>query len=107
MGAVAAVQPRVASRKSSHEVPWENRGQRSAVPLDSGGGQPIAPSTIAFADLTVPVEMTDADAARRNRTALGPYSVPTLARSFAVPSGASTGKWWLPRSTSRMSKRFP
>ena len=64
MGSVAAVQLGAAGRKSSHDVPWENRGQRSAVPPDRGGWQPIAPSTIAFADLAVPVEMTDADATR-------------------------------------------
>ncbi|OPF81743.1 hypothetical protein VT50_0208735 [Streptomyces antioxidans] len=44
-----------------------------------------------------------ADLARSPRD----YSAPTAARSFAVPSGASTGKWWLPRSTSTMSKRSP
>jgi 2,4-dienoyl-CoA reductase-like NADH-dependent reductase (Old Yellow Enzyme family) len=64
MGAVAAVQLGAAGRKSSHDVPWENRGQRSAVPLDRGGWRPIGPSTIAFADLAVPTEMTDADVAR-------------------------------------------
>ncbi|MGW6800481.1 DUF1707 SHOCT-like domain-containing protein [Streptomyces sp. NPDC055039] len=31
----------------------------------------------------------------------------TSARSRAVASGASTGKWWLPRSTSTMSRRSP
>ncbi|GAA0900335.1 NADH:flavin oxidoreductase/NADH oxidase [Pseudonocardia zijingensis] len=64
VGAVAAVQLGAAGRKSSHDVPWENRGQRSAVPPERGGWQPIAPSTIPFADLAVPTEMADADAER-------------------------------------------
>lgn len=36
-----------------------------------------------------------------------PYSVPTPASSFAVASGASIGKLWLPRSTGTMLRRFP
>ncbi|WP_157877662.1 tellurite resistance/C4-dicarboxylate transporter family protein [Streptomyces kanamyceticus] len=35
------------------------------------------------------------------------HQLRTSARSRAVASGASTGKWWLPRSTSTMSKRSP
>lgn len=64
MGSVAAVQLGAAGRKSSHDVPWENRGQRSPVTPDRGGWQPLAPSAIPFADLAVPAEVAEADVAR-------------------------------------------
>jgi 2,4-dienoyl-CoA reductase-like NADH-dependent reductase (Old Yellow Enzyme family) len=64
MGKVAAVQLGAAGRKSSHDAPWDNSGSRSPVPADRGGWQPLAPSPIAFAGLSVPTEMTEEDMAR-------------------------------------------
>jgi 2,4-dienoyl-CoA reductase-like NADH-dependent reductase (Old Yellow Enzyme family) len=64
VGSVPAVQLGVAGRKSSHGVPWDNAGTRSAVPPDEGGWQPLAPSAVPFAGLAVPAEMSPADGTR-------------------------------------------
>jgi 2,4-dienoyl-CoA reductase-like NADH-dependent reductase (Old Yellow Enzyme family) len=64
MGKVAGVQLGAAGRKSSHDAPWDNSGSRSPVAPENGGWQPIAPSPIAFAGLTVPREMSEDDMAR-------------------------------------------
>lgn len=53
-GSVPAAQLQCAGRKSSHERPWEGRGQNGAVPAAAGGWTPIAPSPIPFGDLTTP-----------------------------------------------------
>ncbi|EXU61776.1 oxidoreductase [Streptomyces sp. PRh5] len=64
IGSVAAVQLGVAGRKSSHGVPWANDGTRNAIPPEDGGWQPLAPSSVAFAGLAVPTEMTTKDGTR-------------------------------------------
>ncbi|MFD2467825.1 oxidoreductase [Amycolatopsis silviterrae] len=64
IGSVPAVQLGVAGRKSSHGVPWDNAGTRSAIPPDEGGWQPLAPSPVPFAGLAVPAEMSSADGER-------------------------------------------
>lgn len=64
VGSVPAVQLGVAGRKSSHGVPWDNAGTRSAVAPEDGGWQPLAPSAVPFAGLAVPREMTSADGTR-------------------------------------------
>jgi 2,4-dienoyl-CoA reductase-like NADH-dependent reductase (Old Yellow Enzyme family) len=64
VGKVAGVQLGAAGRKSSHDAPWDNSGSRSPVAPENGGWQPIAPSPIAFAGLTVPREMSEDDMAR-------------------------------------------
>lgn len=63
-GSVPAVQLGVAGRKSSHGVPWDNAGTRSAVPPHEGGWQPLAPSAVPFAGLAVPTEMSPGDGTR-------------------------------------------
>lgn len=64
VGSVPAVQLGVAGRKSSHGVPWDNAGTRSAVPPREGGWQPLAPSAVPFAGLAVPREMSTTDGTR-------------------------------------------
>ncbi len=64
IGSIPAVQLGVAGRKSSHGVPWDNDGTRRPIGPGDGGWQPLAPSPIAFAGLTVPAEMTSDDGTR-------------------------------------------
>ncbi|MEU2353479.1 oxidoreductase [Streptomyces misionensis] len=63
-GSVPALQLGVAGRKSSHGVPWDNAGTRSAIAPEDGGWEPLAPSAVPFAGLAVPREMTSADGTR-------------------------------------------
>ena len=53
-GTTPAVQLQCAGRKGSHDRPWESSGQNGAVPPESGGWTPLAPSPIAFGELTTP-----------------------------------------------------
>ncbi|GAA3525123.1 NADH:flavin oxidoreductase/NADH oxidase [Amycolatopsis ultiminotia] len=64
IGSIPAVQLGAAGRKSSHGIPWDNAGTRHAVPPHEGGWQPLAPSPIPFAGLTVPTEMSTEDGTR-------------------------------------------
>lgn len=64
VGSVPALQLGVAGRKSSHGVPWDNAGTRSAVPAQEGGWQPLAPSAIPFAGLAVPRAISTTDGTR-------------------------------------------
>jgi len=58
-GAIPGIQLAHAGRKGSTKIPWEGDGE---VPLNNGGWQPVAPSTIKFADnYPSPKEMTLAD----------------------------------------------
>lgn len=61
VGAVPAVQLQCAGRKSSHERPWEGKGQNGAVPPAAGGWRPLAPSAVPFGDLSTPCEATPED----------------------------------------------
>ncbi|MDZ5446980.1 NADH:flavin oxidoreductase/NADH oxidase [Micromonospora sp. 4G57] len=60
-GAVPAVQLQCAGRKSSHQRPWEGKGQNGAVPPAVGGWTPLAPSAIPFGDLSEPCEAMPED----------------------------------------------
>jgi len=60
-GAVPAVQLQAAGRKSSHQVPWREKGQNSPVPASQGGWTPLAPSALAFGSLATPREMGQED----------------------------------------------
>lgn len=53
-GALAAVQLQCAGRKSSHQVPWVEKGQRTPQAVSSGGWIPEAPSALPFGDLHTP-----------------------------------------------------
>lgn len=64
IGSVPAVQLGAAGRKSSHGVPWDNKGTRHPIAPDDGGWQPLAPSPDPFAGLAVPTEMTAKDGTR-------------------------------------------
>ncbi|MFF0516855.1 NADH:flavin oxidoreductase/NADH oxidase [Streptomyces sp. NPDC004250] len=56
-GAVPAVQLAHAGRKASTAEPWHGR---AAVSPENGGWTPIAPSTVPYPDLTMPVAMKGA-----------------------------------------------
>ena len=56
-GAIPAAQLQCAGRKSSHMVPWKEEGQNSPVSLSDGGWTPLAPSPVAFGNLTIPAGM--------------------------------------------------
>ncbi|MGW0087291.1 NADH:flavin oxidoreductase/NADH oxidase [Streptomyces sp. NPDC003393] len=60
-GAVPAVQLLAAGRKGSHQLPWEGAGQNGPVGVPEGGWELIAPSPVAFGDLSVPREASRAD----------------------------------------------
>ncbi|GCD35545.1 oxidoreductase [Streptomyces chrestomyceticus JCM 4735] len=60
-GAVPAVQLLAAGRKSSHQVPWEGKGQNGAVRVADGGWETFGPSAVPFGDLSVPREAGQAD----------------------------------------------
>jgi 2,4-dienoyl-CoA reductase-like NADH-dependent reductase (Old Yellow Enzyme family) len=55
-GSAIAIQLAHAGRKASARIPW-HQGP-SAVAPEQGGWQPLAPSPVAFGDLTTPAEMT-------------------------------------------------
>ncbi|CND62065.1 FAD/FMN-binding oxidoreductase [Mycobacterium tuberculosis] len=60
-GAVPGIQLLAAGRKGSHHVPWVGEGQNGPVSPADGGWDLIAPSPIAFGDLTAPREADRAD----------------------------------------------
>ncbi|MEU4200985.1 NADH:flavin oxidoreductase/NADH oxidase [Streptomyces sp. NPDC026294] len=60
-GTVPAIQLLAAGRKSSHQVPWEGKGQNGAVSVADGGWETIGPTVTPFGDLSVPREAGQAD----------------------------------------------
>ena len=59
-GTALGIQLAHAGRKASTTAPWKGH---DSVPASEGGWPTIAPSSLAFADLTAPAAMTEADIA--------------------------------------------